>query len=105
MYGPRFAGGLAAADEDLRHQGHADGARYTPVTGVVQAPVHRIPDGDPAGALARHSAVDNGSPRHGDAQAVTFNERARLTLVPGAAADVTAAGPRDRHRDTPAFPG
>jgi hypothetical protein len=71
----------------------------------VQAPVHQVPDGDPTGALGRHSAVDNGSPRHGDAQAVALNERARPTLVPGAAADVTAAGTRDRHRDIPAFPG
>ncbi|MGW2286777.1 hypothetical protein [Streptomyces phaeochromogenes] len=99
VYGPRFAGGLAAAGDDVRH--HVD----TRGTRAVQAPVHQVPDGDPTGALGRHSAVDNGSPRHGDAQAVALNERARTTLVPGAAADVTAAGTRDRHRDIPAFPG
>ncbi|MFD0312055.1 hypothetical protein [Streptomyces sp. NPDC127119] len=104
-YGPRFAGGLAAAGDDVRQQGHVRSARSTQVTGAVRAPVHQVPDGDPAGALARHSAVDSGSPRHGDAQAVTLNERVRPTLVPGAAADVTAAGPRDRHRAVPAFPG
>ena len=98
-YGPQFAGGLAAAGVDVRH--HAD----TRGTRAVQAPVHQVPDGDPTGALGRHSAVDNGSPRHGDAQAVALNERARPALVPGAAADVTAAGTRDRHRDIPAFPG
>ncbi|MGW6009866.1 hypothetical protein [Streptomyces sp. NPDC055210] len=104
-YGPRFAGGLAVAGDDARHQGHARSARNTQVTGAVRAPVDQVPDGDPAGALARHSAVDGGSPRHGDAQAVTLNERVRPTLVPGTAADVTAAGPRDRHRAIPAFPG
>ncbi|MFH8464293.1 hypothetical protein [Streptomyces sp. NPDC017991] len=105
VYGPRFAGGLAAAGDGVRPQKHAGSARTTQVTGAVQAPVHQVPDGGPTGALAHHSAVDNGSPRHGDAQAVTLDERARPTLVPGAAADVTAAGPRDRHRDIPAFPG
>ncbi|MCX4906012.1 hypothetical protein [Streptomyces sp. NBC_00878] len=98
-YGPQLAGGHTAAGDDVRH--HAD----TRGTRAVQAPVHQVPDGDPTGALGRHSAVDNGSPRHGDAQAVALNERARPTLVPGAAADVTAAGIRDRHRDIPAFPG
>ncbi|MGX1908578.1 hypothetical protein ACWIID_06930 [Streptomyces phaeochromogenes] len=98
-YGPRFAGGPAAAGDDVRHHADSRGTR------AVQAPVHQVPDGDPTGALGRHSAVDNGSPRHGDAQAVALNERARPTLVPGVAADVTAAGTRDRHRDIPAFPG
>ncbi|MCX4560359.1 hypothetical protein OHA02_29810 [Streptomyces phaeochromogenes] len=98
VYGPRFAVGLAAGD-GVRHHTDIRG------TGAVQAPVHQVPDGDPTGALGRHSAVDNGSPRHGDGQAVALNERARPTLVPGAAADVTAAGTRDRHRDIPAFPG
>ncbi|MEU9956205.1 hypothetical protein [Streptomyces sp. NPDC050982] len=98
-YGPQFAGGPAAAGDDVRHHADSRGTR------AVQAPVHQVPDGDPTGALGRHSAGDNGSPRHGDAQAVALNERARPTLVPGAAADVTAAGTRDRHRDIPAFPG
>ncbi|WP_328494441.1 hypothetical protein OHS59_18110 [Streptomyces sp. NBC_00414] len=102
VYGPRVAVVPAAAGEDVRHRGHAGNTR---ATGVGQAPVHQVPDGDPTGASGRHLGVDNGSPRHGDAQAVTLNERARPTLVPGAAADVTAAGPRDRHRDIPAFPG
>ncbi|MDQ1026701.1 hypothetical protein QF035_004283 [Streptomyces umbrinus] len=98
-YGPRFAGGPAAAGDDVRHHADSRGTR------AVQAPVHQVPDSDPTGALGRHSAVDNGSPRHGDAQAVALNDRARPTLVPGAAADVTAAGTRDRYRDIPAFPG
>lgn len=99
VYGPRFAGGPAAAGDGVRHHAATQG------TWAAQAPVHQVPDGDPMGALGRHSAVDNGSSRHGDAQAVALNERARPTLVPGAAADVTAAGTRDRHRDIPAFPG
>ena len=99
VHGPRYAAARAAAGDDVRHHTAAHGTR------AAQAPVQQVPDGDPTGALGRHSAVDNGSPRHGDAQAVALNERARPTLVPGAAADVTAAGTRDRHRDVPAFPG
>ncbi|MEU9185172.1 hypothetical protein AB0D14_11520 [Streptomyces sp. NPDC048484] len=103
-FGPRFAGGRAAvADDDVRHHAHARGAAQ--VTRAAKAPVHQVPGGDPTGALRCHSAVDSGSPRHGDAQAVTFNGRVRPTLVPGAAADVTAAGIRDRHRNIPASPG
>ncbi len=100
VYGPRFAGGPGPmAGDDARHPTH------THVTGAVRAPVHQIPDGGPTDTSGRHSAGDNGSPRHGDAQAVTSNERARPTLVPGTTADVPAARARDRHRDIPAFPG
>jgi hypothetical protein len=100
VYGPRFAGGPGpTAGDDARHPTH------THITGAVQAPAHQIPDGDPTDTSGRHSAGDNGSPRHGDAQAVTSNERARSAVAPGATADVPAARARDRHRDVPAFPG
>ncbi|MEV0217871.1 hypothetical protein [Streptomyces sp. NPDC050704] len=103
-YGPQFGGGSAVDGADVDHAAdQADDAR------AVQAPARQAPDGgsdgDPTGSSGHRSAVDNGSPRHGDAQAVALNERAQLRLVPGAAADVTAAGTRDRHRDIPAFPG
>jgi hypothetical protein len=68
-------------------------------------PDRQAPPGDPTGALGGQSAVDNGTPRHGDPQAVTPSHRAPLRLVPGVPAAVTAAGTRDRHRDIPVFPG
>ncbi|MFS8200787.1 hypothetical protein ACLVWQ_19140 [Streptomyces sp. CWNU-52B] len=102
VYGPRFANSAAeVAAGDLG----VPQPRHPQDTEPVQAPVHQVPDGRPTGALGRCSAVDNGSPKHGDVPAVTLSERARPTLVPGATADVTAAGSRDRHRDIPAFPG
>ncbi|QIY72945.1 hypothetical protein HEP84_31170 [Streptomyces sp. RLB1-33] len=73
--------------------------------GVAPGPDRQAPPGDPTGALGGQSAVDNGTPRHGDPQAVTPSHRAPLRLVPGVPAAVTAAGIRDRHRDIPVFPG
>ncbi|QIY97807.1 hypothetical protein HEP87_32310 [Streptomyces sp. S1D4-11] len=68
-------------------------------------PDRQAPPGDPTGALGGQSAVDNGTPRHGDPHAVTPGHRAPLRLVLGVPAAVTAAGTRDRHRDIPVFPG
>ncbi|GGZ90257.1 hypothetical protein GCM10010389_30700 [Streptomyces echinoruber] len=72
---------------------------------AAQSPAHRAPTGDADGALNGRSAVDGGSSRHGDAQAVTPSDRLPLRLLPGATASVDAAGTRDRHRDIPVFPG
>jgi hypothetical protein len=72
---------------------------------AAQSPAHRAPTGDADGALNGRSAVDGGSSRHGDAQAVTPSDRVPLRLLPGATASVDAAGTRDRHRDIPVFPG
>ncbi|MET9787238.1 hypothetical protein [Streptomyces canus] len=99
VYGPRFAGhgtvtGTAA---------HSSAHRTT--TSTAHAPAHQAPSDNHGGALGGKSAVDNGSSRHGDAHAVTLDNRAPLRLVPGAAASVDAAGTRDRHRDIPVFPG
>ncbi|MEV0177904.1 hypothetical protein AB0I54_01160 [Streptomyces sp. NPDC050625] len=96
-YGPD----LTAATPAPRSAAHADGHR---AAAPVTAPSSPAPTGDQGGALGK-SAVDNGSPRHGDAHAVTLNDRAPLRLAPGAAARVDAAGTRDRHRDIPIFPG
>ncbi|MER7838829.1 hypothetical protein ABTY98_23875 [Streptomyces sp. NPDC096040] len=71
---------------------------------AVDAPGHPAPTGEPDGVLGKQ-AVDGGSSRHGDAYAVTFDDRGPLRLVPGAAARVDAAGTRDRYRDIPVFPG
>ncbi|MGW1502713.1 hypothetical protein ACWCQW_29825 [Streptomyces mirabilis] len=69
-------------------------------------PDRQAPPGDPKGALGGQSAVDNGTPRHGDPHAVvTPSHRAPPRLVPGVPAAVTAAETRDRYRDIPLFPG
>lgn len=96
-YGPD----LTAATPAPRFAAHADGHR---AAAPVTAPSRPTPTGDQSDASGR-SAVDNGPPRHGDAHAVTLNDRAPLLLAPGAAARVDAAGTRDRHRDIPVFPG
>lgn len=57
------------------------------------------------GVPANGSTGDNGSSRHGDAQAVTLDQRAPLRLVAGAAVWAEVPGTRDRHRDIPVFPG
>ncbi|WP_171060027.1 hypothetical protein [Streptomyces montanus] len=96
-YGPQFTGGHTAPDADVRdNDERARGA---------QAPVRPAPNGDSKGALRHGSATDNGSSRHGDAQAVTYKDLAQPRLVPGTAAAVTVAETRDRHRDIPVFPG
>ncbi|MER5659671.1 hypothetical protein [Streptomyces mirabilis] len=69
-------------------------------------PHRQAPPGDPTGALGGQSAVDSGTPRHGDPHAVvTPSHRAPLRLVPGVPAAVTAAETRDRYQDIPVFPG
>ncbi|MEU7055271.1 hypothetical protein [Streptomyces sp. NPDC046197] len=96
--GPRLAVPVGAVDVDAFAPAHrAPRAEHTPA--------HRSPDGDPSGAVGNLSTTDTGTSRHGDAHAVTLNDRAPLHLLPGAAARVDAAGIRDRQRDIPVFPG
>ncbi|MFF4358694.1 hypothetical protein [Streptomyces sp. NPDC001604] len=98
-YGPRFVVDVTAGDTTaVQGSGRrAAGAGYTPA--------HQAPDGDPAGVPANRAAVDNGTPRHGDAHAVALDHRPLVRLVPGAAVRAAAAATRDRHRDIPVFPG
>ncbi|MFE2563324.1 hypothetical protein [Streptomyces mirabilis] len=96
-YGPARLGtntdGVAVRGE---HRGAAPGP----------GPDRQAPPGDPTGALGGQSALDNGTPRHGDPHAVvTPSHRAPPRLVPGVPAAVTAAETRDRYRDIPLFPG
>jgi hypothetical protein len=70
----------------------------------IAAPAHQVPDGTPTSALAATSAVDDGTPRHGDGHAVVLNHRAPLRLAPGSAVRAAAAETRDRHRDIAVFP-
>ncbi|MEH0625566.1 hypothetical protein [Streptomyces stelliscabiei] len=72
---------------------------------VVRGPAHRSPGGLPTGSLGRHSAVDNGGPRHVEASTVASLGRAPLSVVPGAPAADVPDGVRDRDRDIPEFPG
>ncbi|WP_030597638.1 hypothetical protein [Streptomyces fulvoviolaceus] len=97
-YGPRFVAYGTATDTTADTSAH----RAAP---SAYAPVHQAPADAPGGALGNRPAVDNGTSRHGDVHAVTTDHRAPLRLVPGAAAGVSAAGTRDRHRDIPVFPG
>ncbi|MER6071922.1 hypothetical protein ABT187_24345 [Streptomyces sp. NPDC001817] len=76
-------------------------AHHTSALGVPGRPA---PPGDPDGVLGKQAA-DGSSFRHGDAHAVTLDDRAPLWLAPGAAARVDAPRTRDRHRDIPVFPG
>jgi hypothetical protein len=66
----------------------------------------QAPPGDPTGALGGQSAVDSGTPRHGDPHAVvTPSHRPPLRFGPGVPVAVPAAETRDRYRDIPVFPG
>ncbi|MEV6944623.1 hypothetical protein AB0N07_21970 [Streptomyces sp. NPDC051172] len=97
-YGPRLVVDVTAGDATaVQGSNRRGGAGYTPA--------HHAPDGDPAGVPANRAAVDNGTPRHGDAHAVALNHRQFVRLVPGDAVRAAAAGTRDRHRDIPVFPG
>ncbi|MGX1565722.1 hypothetical protein [Streptomyces sp. NPDC055506] len=70
------------------------------------APVGHMPGGRPDGTLCNRSMADHGTPRHGDAHAVTPSSRApMMSLVCGVAARTCVAGTRDSHRDIPVFPG
>ncbi|MFD4622631.1 hypothetical protein [Streptomyces sp. NPDC058475] len=95
-YGPSLLGADTGGGGASRAR---DGA------GAGRSSVPQAPPGDPVGAPADQSAVDNGTPRHGDPYAVTSHHRAPLRLVPGASAVVTADETPDRFRDIPVFPG
>ncbi|KAF3463152.1 hypothetical protein [Streptomyces sp. Tu 3180] len=68
------------------------------------APAPHAPAGQPDGTAGSRSTADNGTPRHGDAHAVTPCPRPPLRLVPGATERAEATGTRDRYRDVPVSP-
>ncbi|WP_309058810.1 hypothetical protein [Streptomyces sp.] len=68
------------------------------------APAPHAPAGRPDGTVGNRSTADNGTPRHGDAHAVTPCPRPPLRLVPGAIERAEATGTRDRYRDVPVSP-
>lgn len=71
---------------------------------ALGVPGRPVPTGDSDGVLGKQAAVGSAS-RHGDAHAVTFDDRAPLRFASGATARVDAPRTRDRHRDIPVFPG
>lgn len=96
-YGPRFV-----ADGTASHAASAGHAHRTAPSGYAPAP--QAPTDHPGGVQGNHAAGDNGTPRHGDAHAVSLSRRVALWLVPGSAARVEADAIQDRHRDIPVSP-
>ncbi|MGC9495392.1 hypothetical protein [Streptomyces sp. WG7] len=96
-YGPEQVadGAPAAARVDIHHAVPAP---------TEHAPVHQAPTGDPDGTLGGASGADQGTPRQGDAHAVTPHHRIPFRLVPGALVGADAAETQDRHRDIPVSP-
>ncbi|MFF0738459.1 hypothetical protein ACFYVK_43455 [Streptomyces chartreusis] len=68
------------------------------------APARQAPADHPGGAVGYHAVGDSGTPRHGDAHAVSLDRRVALRLVPGSAARAEADAIQDRHRDIPVSP-
>ncbi|MES5816472.1 hypothetical protein [Streptomyces sp. RG80] len=98
FYGPASVAGSPTTGAAPRTDGHRAAVQD------AHAPVQQAPDGDPGGLRGNRSAVDGGSSRHGDAQAVSLDHRAAVRLVAGTAVAAEAFETRDRHRDIPVSP-
>ncbi|WP_128379124.1 hypothetical protein [Streptomyces cavernae] len=97
-YGPQFTGGwLLVPSAHARPSGSPQRDTHRPA--------RQAPGEDPAGALGGRSAVDNGSTRHSDAHAVSFDQHMTVRLAYGAVARAAAHATRERHQDIPEFPG
>ncbi|WP_133887757.1 hypothetical protein [Streptomyces sp. BK208] len=104
-YGPRSGPATAPVTPAVptAHVGaHRAASERTGPAGY--APVRPAPGGDPDGALGTASGADHGTPRHGDACAVTPQYRIAFRLVPGAPERADAAGLREQYRDIPVSP-
>ncbi|XUL90540.1 hypothetical protein ACQ86D_31150 [Streptomyces galilaeus] len=95
-FGPRVA-----ADE----VGAVGRAAVRHVPSVRHAPARQAPNGDPGGAPRDQQAMDGGTSRHCDAQAVALDNRVSVRFLSGVATGADAAEIRDRYRDVPVFPG
>ncbi|MFG3248354.1 hypothetical protein [Streptomyces sp. NPDC048187] len=100
-YGPR-SGPVTPTAPTARAGGHRAARERTGPTG--DAPVRPAPGGDPDGTLGSASGADHGTPRHGDACAVTPQCRIAFRLVPGTPERADAAGLRESYRDIPVSP-
>ncbi|MFM9554996.1 MULTISPECIES: hypothetical protein [Streptomyces] len=103
-YGPTVGVGGAVA-VPAPHRTATDAGAGAGDQPGVRAAVRQSQDGLPTGALGRHSAVDNGGPRHAEPHALAALPHTPLSLVPGAPVADAAGGTRERHRDVPVFPG
>lgn len=107
-HGPQPAHAAGAARDDHGHRPARDAVRdAAQAEGTAPAPAPHAPGapaGRPDGTTGSRSAVDHGTPRHGDACAVTASHRPPLRLVPGVAERTGATGTRDPYRDVPVSP-
>ncbi|MEU3849849.1 hypothetical protein [Streptomyces sp. NPDC029554] len=85
--------------------GHVDGHPGRSHDHPGHPPADQAPAERPDGTVGSRSSADSGTPRHGDAHAVTPSRRAPLRLAPGTAARDEATGTRDGRGDVPLFPG
>ncbi|MFG1669802.1 hypothetical protein [Streptomyces sp. Y7] len=97
VQGPRFG-----SDGTGFHAPAAGHAHRTAPSGY--APTRQAPSDHPGGAAGNHAVGDSGTPRHGDAHAVSLSRRVAVRLVPGPAASAEADAIQDRHRDIPVSP-
>ncbi|MFC7895340.1 hypothetical protein [Streptomyces sp. NPDC057381] len=100
-FGPRP---VTSAARSAAHAATDRTVAASPATTPSPAPARQSPTGDPDGTLGTGAGADHGTPRHGDAHAVTPHHRIPFRLVPGALASADAAGTRDRYRDIPVSP-
>lgn len=108
-HGPEPSRAVGATHDDHGHRPARDAVRDAVREAVragapAPAPAPHAPAGRPDGTAGSRSAVDHGTPRHGDACAVTAHHRPPLRLVPGAAERAEATGTRDPYRDVPVSP-
>jgi hypothetical protein len=96
-HGPHSIADVAASHAVAVGQAH----RASP---SGDAPGHGAPTEHPRGVVGGHAAGDSGTPRHGDAHAVSLSRRVPWGLVAGAVARVDADEISDRHRDIPVSP-
>ncbi|MBL3667839.1 hypothetical protein JL475_17965 [Streptomyces sp. M2CJ-2] len=103
-HGPDVGGaGAGLAVDPLPHD-DTERRATSPAPHTDPVPAPHAHGGSPDGATGHRSAADHGTPRHGDAHAVTPSHRLRVRLVPGATASTEAAETRDRYQDVPVSP-
>ncbi|MFD6194225.1 hypothetical protein [Streptomyces sp. NPDC060275] len=95
-YGPEADAAAAPAPPARTHPAGTAHTEYPPA--------RPAPTGDPDGALGTASGADQGTPRHGEARAVTPLHRITFRLVPGIAERAHAAGVREAYRAIPVSP-
>ncbi|MEV0689924.1 hypothetical protein [Streptomyces sp. NPDC050388] len=103
-HGPHAGGADAGLAVDPLPHDDAEHRATPPAPPTDPAPAPHTPGGGPDGTTGHRSAADHGTPRHGDADAVTPGHRLRVRFVPGATVSTEAAETEDRYRDVPVSP-